>query len=533
VSLSRRIPIRLPAPPSFSAAALVLLIFGLALALRLGIDLASPGGAGGNFGYDAGVYYTAADSLLHGRLPYRDFVLLHPPGIMLSLTPFAALGRLTSDHAGFVAGNTTFAVLGSINAVLVYTIGLRAGFPRRAAAFGGLFYAVWFGAVEAENSARLEPLGSFAFLLGLLALSGGGAALGAGRAISRRRAGLAGIGLGVAVCVKIWWIVPLAVVAAYLLRTRPTRRAAGHLALGALAAGLVIDGPFFAAAPSAMWRMVVLDQTGRPTSTAAIRRLDQLSSLRAAFPTVAGSGRDIGLAILVGLVVAAAVAAWSIRPARLIVLLAAAQFAVLAAAPTYFAFYSGYPAAALSLVVAGASAAPGSCAAVRRLRGFVGGGLVIGAAGLTAVAVFARPLAATSPFPGDRLADRVTGLRCVMADSPMALIELDVLSRDLSHHCANWVDVSGRTYDVDSEGNRPRPDNIRWQRAVRRYLLSGNAVILIRPGTGLSTATRRAITNHRALVSADGYTVYLVGTSKVSRGGRGRPPGPSRRADGR
>ena len=51
-------------------------------------------------GYDQGVYYAAADSFVHGRRPYGGFLLLHPPGIMLFLSPFAALGSLTSDATG-------------------------------------------------------------------------------------------------------------------------------------------------------------------------------------------------------------------------------------------------------------------------------------------------------------------------------------------------------------------------------------------------------------------------------------------------
>src|SRR6185312_7300053 len=51
--------------------------------------------------YDDGVHFTAAAALLAGRTPYADFVLLHPPGIVVALTPFALLGRLTSDPTGF------------------------------------------------------------------------------------------------------------------------------------------------------------------------------------------------------------------------------------------------------------------------------------------------------------------------------------------------------------------------------------------------------------------------------------------------
>ena len=47
--------------------------------------------------YDDGVYYAAATGLVHGRLPYQDFLLLHPPGMTLLLTPFAAAAQVIGD----------------------------------------------------------------------------------------------------------------------------------------------------------------------------------------------------------------------------------------------------------------------------------------------------------------------------------------------------------------------------------------------------------------------------------------------------
>lgn len=120
----------------------------LAVGVRLAYVALSPGGFGGNFGYDSGVYYAASDALLHGRLPYRDFVLLHPPGLMLALTPFAAVGRLTTDHAGFIAGNAGFAVLGGVNAALVVVVARHLSVGRFAATLGGLGYGIWYSAFQ-------------------------------------------------------------------------------------------------------------------------------------------------------------------------------------------------------------------------------------------------------------------------------------------------------------------------------------------------------------------------------------------------
>ena len=49
---------------------------------------------------------------MHGEVPYRDFVLLHAPGVVLLLTPFALIGRLTSDPTGFAPALIAMNVLG-------------------------------------------------------------------------------------------------------------------------------------------------------------------------------------------------------------------------------------------------------------------------------------------------------------------------------------------------------------------------------------------------------------------------------------
>ena len=47
--------------------------------------------------YDDGVHFAAALGLVNGLLPYRDFLLLHPPGVVLALAPFAALSWLIGE----------------------------------------------------------------------------------------------------------------------------------------------------------------------------------------------------------------------------------------------------------------------------------------------------------------------------------------------------------------------------------------------------------------------------------------------------
>jgi len=71
-------------------------IAAIAFVFRL-VPVMRGGGLFGLGNYDDGVYYAASTGIAHGLLPYRDFLLLHPPGVPLLLTPFALVAQLTSD----------------------------------------------------------------------------------------------------------------------------------------------------------------------------------------------------------------------------------------------------------------------------------------------------------------------------------------------------------------------------------------------------------------------------------------------------
>ena len=513
-------PRRLPGPVAGEIA-----VFVLAAIARLTVVLSS-GGFGGNYGYDAGVYYAAGDALVHGRVPYRDFVLLHPPGLMLALTPFAWLGRVTSDHTGFVTASLAFTALGAVNAVLVVRVARRLGVASGLALVGGGFYALWYGAIRAEYLPRLEPLGNFLLLAGLLALL---AAADSGRG---RLAFAGGLAWGAAASVKIWWVVPMLLVLAWQLgRGRGWRSLAG--AAGAL---VVINGPFLLLAGGQMWQMVVAQQLGRgrdrnstATRLAQLSGLDHLSAPRPVELAL--------LAVVAAVALAACWLAWQVRRARLVVVLAALQVAVLLAAPSWFSFYTDYAAPAAALTLAAAAGALAARASGRRVRagagsahtggrstragaggrgwpasGARGAWLPVAAVALeTALLILTGRSNVVAPFPRAPLAHAVADTRCLMSDSGMALIQLNALSRGLANGCRNWVDVTGRTYGPDKPASPgiTRRANRKWQADVRAYLLSGDAVIIIRPdGTGLSAATAAAIRQGGVLASADGHVVY-------------------------
>ena len=488
-----------------------LVVFVVALVARM-IPALAGAGFGGLYRYDPGVYYTSGAALGYGRLPYADFVFLHPPAIMLVLSPFGWLGRATSDHAGFVTATIVFEMLGAVNAVLVMRIARRMGLASRGAALGGVFYALWPGALFAEWELRLETLGNFCLLAGLLAW------FAAQETLSLRPVLVSGLAFGAASVVKIWFVVPLLVV---LIATalRRSGRATIAFAIGAAVSMGVIAGPFFALAPNAMWQMTVVQQLHRTPSRGSYHeRLGDMTGVHRLLPHLSSSA-SLPWFVVAGLIfLTVLVLAWHVAEARIAVSLAVVQLIVLAAVPSWFDFYADFAAPAAALCFAAAAARVPAHAAwgwtgwVERARpfGWVPGTLVALASVLALLFVQGYE---TMSFPSTQLSAAVAQKRCVQSDSPAALIELDALSRGLRDGCLNWVDVTGRTYGVDAptDGAR-RTHNQIWQRDLLDYLESGDAVILLRPHhTGLSAATKDEIRRRGVLAQADGFTVYRTG----------------------
>ena len=495
------------------------LVFSVAFALRLLVPLTS-GGLVGNYSYDASVYYSAGAALVHGRAPYRDFILLHPPGAALATAPAAWIGRLTSDHTGFALATLEFTAIGSASAVLVVLVARRLGVGWRAATAGGLFYAMWLPSIRNEYLSRVEPLGNLLVLCGLVGY------VGIGGRHSRRSAVLCGAALGAAASVKIWYGVPLAVMLCFLV-TRRRVGDAGRAFLGAVAAVVLICGPFFALAPSSMWRMVVSEQLGRE-QTNPLRALVMLRRLPDGLSWPAAYLLDAVLLTAVGVLL---VVAWRAPAVRLPAALLVASGGVLLAAPSWFFSYVNYLTPAAALCVATGVAALG---VVRREAGrafthacaVAGAGVVVLALAVPAKWLWYGGDMTRASLPSTQLASAVTDVRCVMSDSPMALIGLNALDRNLANGCPNWIDVTGRTYASDmvvrgQDGRRvSRIANPRWQRALRDYLLSGDAVIIVRAkDVGISPPTWDAILGG-GILAADGAHVIYRGTSDGLSSGR-------------
>ena len=502
-----------------------LVVAGVAFSVRLAMVLRG-GGLGGMFGYDDGVYFSAASSVSWGRLPYRDFVLLHPPGIVWALLPFAGLARVTSDALGLEVARLAWMALGALNAVLVVAATRRLGVL--AAAVAGMFYAVWNPGAGAETTTRLEPLLNLGVLAAVALL------VGPGLARRPRVQVLAGAALGLALATKIWAVVPVLLVLLWCWRGSGGR-AARRVALSSAAGVVALCLPFWLLAPRSMTRMVVLDQVGRPRSTVSVadRLVAILGAPRSGNPATAdpatlaaagwGPAAWTAALVLLGLMACALASRRSDRLGRLAVTLLVAQVGVLLVSPPFFGFYPAYVAPAMALTVGtGVAGLAGLLRRTTRDRAVRRWPLAARAAGVGVLGLALLPLVAVDAagrvgvaLPAAGLRPLASTSRCVTSDRPDLLILLDVLGRNLQRDCPTMVDVTGLTYDVehssDDASHVQRRHNTAWQHTLRSYLLSGGAALLGRPGgDGLSPYTVRVLHGLPVLGQGDGYRLYAV-----------------------
>ena len=394
-----------------------------------------------------------------------------------------------------------FELLGGLNAVLVLLTLRRFGLP--AAVVGGLFYAVLYPAAYDERTALLEPIGSTGVLVALLILS-------------RIRPGVtsprwfvvAGVALGIAIDLKIWYIVPLLVIVAFATGGRL------RVFLGAVAAVFVGYLPFFLAAPVKSFTQIVLDQLGRKRGGTMIDRFESFLGVDGSGPysTVPHMGSQTAALLCVALLGAALLAVLADRRAWIYATLLVTSVMVLMASPSYFEHYASLVAPPLALVV-GVTAGRILGLIRERPRRLI-------ALAVMLVAVVALNLRhdlkgadQTVPVAGlQAAAQKVQG--CIYSDEPTLLAIMGVLTRDLDHGCAVQPDMSGISFDPS--GHPPgqpriaRTKNAVYQGLALQYLRSGSAFIALRSGAALSDATKQELARNRPLFS-DGNYVLRVG----------------------
>lgn len=278
----------------------------LALGLRL-FQLNSPGHLLGVTEYDDGVYLGAALRLVHGVLPYRDFVLVQPPGLILLMTPVAALAKWTGTAGAMAVGRILTACAGAAAVPLAGRLVRHRGVLAVLITCGIL--AVYPDGVAAAVTVLQEPWLVLGCLAGAVLVFDGDQLSGSGK-----RLAWGGVAFGLAGAIKVWAVIPVLVIAA--LSARRPRRAVVYLA-GAAAGFLVPVLPFAALAPGTFYRGVIVAQLVRvdDARVSAWTRLASLTGLDGLSPVSDRAVLTASIAIPL-LVAAAFTGAWIVTRRR-------------------------------------------------------------------------------------------------------------------------------------------------------------------------------------------------------------------------
>ena len=472
----------------------IALLAGIALAaflVRL-IGVLRGEGLGSVLGFDDSVYFADTIAFVGGRIPYRDYNILHPPGILYLLSPFALVGRVTDDATAFALARVAVMALGAVNTFLVGLVGRRIGWGTALGA--AALYAVWVVPTQWERTTYLVGPQTTLLLLAMLALTGRGHA-----DLTPRRAAAAGICMGVAGAIQIWTVVPAAIIFGWLLLTfrsdvrRMARVGAAYVAAGA-ATALALLAPLLLVAGPQMIQMIIFAQVAR-TGGSGMGRVQRLRHLEG-IPTGNNAAALFPPVVVIGvlLVVAALVlfVAWRRPQIRLWVAVLMGQIGFLMITPVFFPHYGGWtaPLAALSI---GATAATliGWLRPVQRRVAV--GAFAAGLALLLAISLRpdGKPLPVTASSPD------LSAARCVTADAPILLIQTGALRRDLDNGCPLLLNPKSlhHVFNADSGAAKAaRPSQAAYQQAWLDYFGASDAALFMRlDKDGLSTATWTAI----------------------------------------
>ncbi len=244
-SASRRLIPRTPPGIIITAAT----AFGLGLRLY---QLARPGHLLGATEYDDGADFGSALRLVSGAIPYRDFVTVQPPGMTVLMIPAALLSKLTGTAWAMAAARILTVLASAAGVALGGLLVRHRGVPAVIVTCGIL--AVYPGSVQSAHTVLLEPWLALGCLAGAVAVFDGD------QLADGRRLAWGGAALGFAGAIKVWAIIPVAVILALSL-PRP-RRAARFLA--GVAAGFAVPVlPFAVASPRGIYDGVIVAQLTR------------------------------------------------------------------------------------------------------------------------------------------------------------------------------------------------------------------------------------------------------------------------------
>ena len=232
---------------------LVIIITTLvAFGLRLYYQYTRPGFLLGVAEYDDGPYFGSAVRLVHGSMPYKDFILVQPPGITLLMSPVGLLTYWTGTAWGLAIGRILTMLAGTAGVALAGLLVRHRGVLAALLTCG--IMAIYSDGVAASHTILVEPWLVLFCLAGALAVFDGDKIT-----ASTRRLVWGGVLFGFAGAVEAWAIVPVLVLAALCLPQ--LKRAAIYI--GGVAAGFLIPVlPFALAGPSQFYRSLITAQVG-------------------------------------------------------------------------------------------------------------------------------------------------------------------------------------------------------------------------------------------------------------------------------
>jgi hypothetical protein len=299
-----------------------------AFLLRVFPFFGAEGAWGYRVDYDEGVYFSSASLMLDGLLPYRDYLFVHPPGLLVFLSLTSWTRSFLGVDGAFALSRWIAALLGTLNVVLVARLVLRSSGARWSALVAAALYATYPEVVQVERGPFLEPL------LNLVCLSLATVVAIAAQSAQRARwLWLAGALAGLAISIKLWalvWVVG-ALWAISIFATK--KELLQFFTASALAAGLVVL-PFALQAPENFFTQAVLFHAWRPPDgiIARLPRLEQLFALRhLASPVLA--------LLMIGLMV---VRAARTATSRMICGAWVLTFAAFLTSPSYWAQYNAH-----------------------------------------------------------------------------------------------------------------------------------------------------------------------------------------------
>ncbi len=240
----------------------------LALVLRF-YQLSRPGYLLGVNEYDDGPYFGSAVRLINGALPYRDFLIVQPPGITLLMLPAALLSKVTGTAWGMAVARILTSLAGAAAVALAGLLVRHRGVLATVIVCG--ISAVYPDSVQAAKTLLVEPWLVLFCLIGALAVFDRDHL-----AHSGRRIFWGGVAFGFGGAVEPWAIFPVIVMA--LLCLRWPRRLA--LYVTGVAAGFLIPVvPFAALAPSKFYQATIIAQIGGRADAARVAVWPRIQAL--------------------------------------------------------------------------------------------------------------------------------------------------------------------------------------------------------------------------------------------------------------